>query len=79
MLTSIFGTLNATGFVVRGTGCRRETSRNPMDRIGVALRNDVDQATLTGILIVVQVYAGMPRANSAARLALEVLNQRGAA
>ncbi len=42
--------------------------------IGVALRNGVSRETLAGIFIVVQAYAGMPRANSAASLALAVLN-----
>ena len=41
--------------------------------IGVGLRNGVSKEVLAGILIVVQAYAGMPRANSAAALALEVI------
>lgn len=44
----------------------------------VALRHGVDQTTLAGIIIVVQAYAGMPRANSAAQLALKVLKERDA-
>jgi len=43
--------------------------------IGVALRNNVQRETLASILILVQAYAGMPRANSAADLALDVLKQ----
>jgi alkylhydroperoxidase/carboxymuconolactone decarboxylase family protein YurZ len=46
--------------------------------IGASLRHGVDQTTLAGILILVQAYAGMPRANSAAQLALEVLKEREA-
>jgi 4-carboxymuconolactone decarboxylase len=46
--------------------------------IDVALRYGVDQTTLAGILILVQAYAGMPRANSAAQLALKVLKERDA-
>ena len=42
--------------------------------IGVARRCGVSRETLAGILILVQAYAGMPRANSAASLALEVLD-----
>jgi 4-carboxymuconolactone decarboxylase len=41
--------------------------------IGVALRNEVSHAVLAGVLIIVQAYAGMPRANSAATLALEAM------
>jgi len=45
--------------------------------IGVALRNGVSKETLGGILILVQAYAGMPRANSAAGLAVQVLELKG--
>jgi alkylhydroperoxidase/carboxymuconolactone decarboxylase family protein YurZ len=44
---------------------------------GVSLRNGVERETIAGILILVQAYAGMPRANSAATLALDVLAKRG--
>lgn len=37
--------------------------------IGVALRNGVGREELTGILLFVQIYAGMPRANGAALIA----------
>lgn len=41
--------------------------------IGVAHRNGVARETVASILILVQAYAGMPRANSAAGLALKAL------
>jgi alkylhydroperoxidase/carboxymuconolactone decarboxylase family protein YurZ len=41
--------------------------------IGVALRNGVELDVLAGVLVLVQVYADMPRANSSASLAIEVL------
>ncbi len=41
--------------------------------MGVALRNGVAQEVLAAVLVIVQACAGMPRANSAAALALEVL------
>lgn len=43
--------------------------------IGVALRNGVSKKELTGILLLVQIYAGMPRANSAALIARRVILQ----
>ena len=46
--------------------------------IDVALRHGVDQTTLAGIFILVQAYAGMPRANNAAQLALTVIKERNA-
>jgi 4-carboxymuconolactone decarboxylase len=45
--------------------------------LAVALRNGVERETLAGILILVQAYAGMPRANTAATLTLEVLREVG--
>ena len=45
--------------------------------LAVALRNEVERETLAGILILVQAYAGMPRANTAATLTLEVLRDAG--
>jgi 4-carboxymuconolactone decarboxylase len=45
--------------------------------LAVALRNGVERETLAGILILVQAYAGMPRANTAATLALEALREEG--
>jgi 4-carboxymuconolactone decarboxylase len=41
--------------------------------LGVALKNGVTKEELTGILLFVQVYAGMPRANIAALIARAVL------
>lgn len=43
--------------------------------MGVALRNGVSQTAMSGILLLVQAYAGMPQANSAASLALDALAQ----
>lgn len=45
--------------------------------LGAALRHGVGQDVIAGVLILVQAYAGMPRANTAAALALEVLAARG--
>jgi 4-carboxymuconolactone decarboxylase len=47
--------------------------------IGVALRNGVELGVLAGVLLLVQVYAGMPRANSSASLAIEVLGESAGA
>ncbi|HEV2676441.1 MAG TPA: carboxymuconolactone decarboxylase family protein [Aliidongia sp.] len=41
--------------------------------IGVALGSGISRETLAAVLIIVQAYAGMPRANGAASLALEML------
>jgi len=46
--------------------------------IGVACRNEVSRDTLAGIFILVQAYAGLPRANTAAALALDVLSASSA-
>jgi alkylhydroperoxidase/carboxymuconolactone decarboxylase family protein YurZ len=56
-----------------GTACLGEQPDQLQFDLGVSLRHGVDRAGIAGILILVQAYAGLPRANSAATIALEVV------